>query len=66
MRHRRRPAAVPIGAPTASGAVAGETIKVAEEFARSDPYVLNGLVLRWWVREWSTVVGDMAVTPLRP
>ena len=44
---------------------AGETPEVAEEFARSDPYVLSGLVLRWRVREWSTVVGDMAVTPLR-
>jgi hypothetical protein len=44
---------------------AGETPEVAEEFARSDPYVLSGLVLRWRVRERSTVVGDMAVTPLR-
>ena len=45
---------------------AGETPGVAEEFARSDPYVLNGLVLRWRVREWSTGVGAMAVTRVKP
>lgn len=39
---------------------------VAEDFARSDPYVLNGLVERWQVREWTTVVGDLALTPVRP
>ena len=36
----------------------GETPKAAEEFARTDPYVLNGVVTKWWVREWTTVVGD--------
>lgn len=35
--------------------------EVAEEFARVDPYVLNGLVTRWRVREWITVVGKEAV-----
>lgn len=29
---------------------------VAEQFAKADPYVLNGLVKSWRVREWSTVV----------
>jgi uncharacterized protein len=38
----------------------------AEAFARSDPYVLNGLVRRWEVRGWLTVVGDQAAAPLRP
>ncbi len=28
---------------------------VVEAFARSDPYVVNGLVTRWHVREWSVV-----------
>jgi len=28
---------------------------VAEAFARNDPYVINGLVTRWSVREWSIV-----------
>ena len=32
----------------------------AENFAKTDPYVLNGVVKRWYVREWTTVVGDAA------
>jgi uncharacterized protein YciI len=35
----------------------GEGPEVAEDFARNDPYVLNGLVEKWWVREWAVVVG---------
>ena len=45
---------------------AGEDRTVAEKFAGEDPYVLNGLVERWHVREWTTVVGDLAATPVRP
>ncbi len=30
---------------------------VAERFATADPYVRNGLVVRWTVREWTVVVG---------
>jgi len=30
---------------------------VAEAFAAADPYVQNGLVTRWRVRPWTTVVG---------
>jgi uncharacterized protein len=37
-----------------------ESPTVAEDFAKSDPYVLNGVVKRWYVREWSTVVGKGA------
>lgn len=40
------------------------TPKVAEEFARNDPYVQEGLVTKWWVREWTTVVGKDAAKPL--
>ena len=53
-------------ADPADGAVLlfqGETRTVAEDFARTDPYVLNGVVTRWRVREWTTVVGPMAATP---
>ena len=39
---------------------------VVEEFAKTDPYVLNGLVKRWYVREWTTVVGDSSANPIRP
>ena len=31
---------------------------VVEAFARSDPYVTNGLVTRWDVRSWTVVIGD--------
>jgi len=35
-----------------------DTPDVASAFAEADPYVKNGLVKSWRVREWSTVVGD--------
>ena len=42
----------------------GQSPAVAERFAAADPYVVNGLVRRWWVREWTTVVvPGAAVTP---
>lgn len=44
----------------------GDSPAVAEEFARNDPYVLNGLVREWRVRPWTTVVGEDAATPVRP
>ncbi len=31
---------------------------VIENFARNDPYVLNGLVTRWEIRPWTVVVGN--------
>jgi uncharacterized protein YciI len=43
----------------------GDDASVAEDFARADPYVTNGLVARWRVREWTTVVGEIAVNPVR-
>lgn len=43
-----------------------ESAEVVEEFARTDPYVLNGLVTTWRVREWLTVAGETANTPVRP
>lgn len=39
--------------------------EVVEEFARSDPYVMAGLVVGWGVRRWNTVVGEGAATPVR-
>ena len=36
----------------------GSSADVAAEFAAADPYVQNGLVRNWRVREWTTVVGD--------
>ena len=43
---------------------AGENASVAEAFARDDPYVANGLVTAWRVREWVTVVGEGAARPV--
>ena len=31
---------------------------VADEFARHDPYVVNGLVTGWEIRPWAVVVGN--------
>jgi len=45
---------------------AGEGPEVAEAFAAADPYVTNGLVERWNVRRWVTVVGEGASAPVRP
>jgi hypothetical protein len=44
----------------------GDSPEVAEKFARADPYVLNGIVKRWYVREWTTVAGEAAASPVRP
>jgi hypothetical protein len=41
----------------------GASPKVAEEFAKNDPYVINGLVTTWRVRKWMTVIGDGATPP---
>jgi uncharacterized protein YciI len=35
----------------------GPDRSVAERFAERDPYVVNGLVKDWRVREWTVVVG---------
>ncbi len=42
----------------------GSSPAAAEAFAKADPYVLNGLVTRWRVREWTTVIGRDAEVPL--
>jgi len=44
----------------------GDSPAVAKEFARTDPYVTNGLVRSWSVRPWTTVAGEAAATPVRP
>ena len=42
----------------------GESPEAAEEFAEIDPYVKNGVVERWTVRPWMTVVGERAAYPV--
>ena len=41
-----------------------DTPDVARSFAENDPYVLNGLVTSWHVRQWTTVVGKDAEHPI--
>ncbi|WP_176331613.1 YciI-like protein [Burkholderia vietnamiensis] len=43
-----------------------ESVEQVEKYAREDPYVVNGLVIRWYVREWATTVGDDASMPIEP
>ena len=68
---RQRPGAVEIVAPgedvlavhfeDAHDRVLGHHLAdravAAEAFAAADPYIVNGVVRRWYVREWTTVVG---------
>ena len=41
----------------------GESPAAAEAFARQDPYVKNGLVSQWKVRNWTVVVGNEPRAP---
>ena len=53
-------------ADPADGAVLlfrGPNPQAAEMFAKSDPYVTNGLVTAWRVRKWMTVVGEGSDPP---
>lgn len=57
-----------VGDPADAGLLMfqGDSPAAAEAFARADPYVNNGLVTRWQVRKWTTVVGKDAAMPVRP
>ena len=44
----------------------GDSPASAEAFARADPYVANGLVSRWRVRPWTTVIGALAEVSVIP
>jgi len=44
----------------------GESASIAEDFARADPYVHEGLVTSWRVRPWAVVVGGDAEPPGAP
>ena len=54
-------------AEPADGAVLlfrGASPAAAEAFAAADPYVIHGLVTRWRVRRWTTVIGKDAEEPV--
>ncbi|TPE45330.1 YciI-like protein [Pontibacter mangrovi] len=47
-------------AEPADGAVLifkGDSPQAAESFAQNDPYVKNGLIREWQVRQWTVVAG---------
>jgi uncharacterized protein YciI len=44
----------------------GDSDAAAHAFAQADPYVKAGLVIAWTVRPWTTVVGKLAASPVRP
>ena len=43
----------------------GEDEGVVKRFVDADPYVKNGLVTGWRVQEWTTVVGEGALTQVK-
>ena len=50
----------PDGAPLVFRA---DSPAVVEDFARADPYVIEGLVTGWRVRPWTVVIGVDAAAP---
>jgi uncharacterized protein YciI len=36
---------------------------VVEDFARRDPYVMNGAIKKWRVRPWTVVIGNDPAEP---
>ena len=42
----------------------GDGPAAAEAFAAADPYVKHGVVTRWKIAEWTTVVGPLAASPV--
>src|SRR4051812_20350989 len=42
-----------------------DSTAVVEAFILADPYVKAGLITRWQIRAWTTVVGENATNPIR-
>ena len=50
----------PFANPQDEGSMAVFTTReAAEEFATGDPFVLNGVVRNWYVREWNEILADL-------
>lgn len=43
-----------------------DSADIPAAFAKADPYVVNGLISRWQVKPWHTVVGESAANPVKP
>lgn len=55
-----------VGDPVESALLLFTSAGSAHAFAQADPYVAQGLVTRWSVMPWATVVGAEAANPVRP
>lgn len=55
-----------VGDPVESALLLFTDADAARAFAEADPYVAEGLVTRWEVLPWITVVGADAAMPVRP
>ncbi|MDT8760788.1 YciI-like protein [Sphingomonas psychrotolerans] len=55
-----------VGDPVESALLLFTDADAAHRFAEVDPYVTQGLVIRWSVAPWATVVGAEAASPVRP
>lgn len=55
-----------VGDPVESALLLFTDADAAADFARSDPYVREGLVRSWRVTPWATVVGSTAANPVHP
>lgn len=40
--------------------------EIIEQFVKTDPYVIHGLVTSYRIKQWNTVIGDDAFNPVRP
>jgi uncharacterized protein YciI len=46
------------GNPQEEGSMAiFTTMAAAEEFAKGDPFVIHGVVARWYIRQWNEIYG---------
>jgi uncharacterized protein YciI len=55
-----------VGDPVDSALLLFTDADAARSFAEADPYVAQGLVARWRVAPWRTVVGAGAADPVKP
>ncbi len=55
-----------VGDPVESALLLFTQAEAARAFPAADPYVVNGLVRRWSVVPWATVVGAEAANPVKP
>ena len=42
------------------------TKEEAEEFAKGDPFVINGVVTNWYVRQWGNILSEGSVSAQGP